>query len=68
MAGLAPRALRSGGACYTGAVRKPIVFFDLGWTLEDEEEAQIHRARSASAALARRGIHATPERGHLRAP
>ncbi|MCG8478454.1 MAG: HAD family hydrolase [Spirochaetales bacterium] len=41
---------------------KPIVFFDIGWTLEDEADAQAHRARSAVAALERRGIAVTPER------
>ena len=41
---------------------KPIVFLDIGWTLEDETDAQAHRARSAVAALARRGITVTPER------
>ncbi len=40
----------------------PIVFVELGWTLEDERDAHVHRAGSAAAAFARRRVATTPER------
>ncbi len=40
---------------------KPAVFFDLGWTLEDESDAQVVRAESAVHALASHGVTARVE-------
>jgi HAD superfamily hydrolase (TIGR01509 family) len=38
------------------------LFFDLGWTLEDETRAQIDRAEKAARLVARYGIGATADR------
>ena len=37
------------------------IFFDLGWTLEDETRAQIDRARNAAVAVSRFGVVTTAE-------
>ncbi len=35
---------------------KEYIFFDLGWTLEDETRAQVRRAEGAAAAASAYGI------------
>ncbi len=42
-------------------MKRRYVFFDLGWTLEDETESQIDRARNTAKALAGFDIHATTD-------
>ena len=41
---------------------KQYIFFDLGWTLEDETEAQIDRAAKAARAAREFGVDVTGER------
>ena len=43
-------------------MRREHIFFDLGWTLEDETDAQIRRAEGAAVAAAEFGIETSPER------
>lgn len=45
----------------TGCKRQ-YLFFDLGWTIEDESAAQRDRAARAAEAMRRRGVEVTPER------
>ena len=42
--------------------KRQYVFFDLGWTLEDETEAQIDRAEKAAAAARDLGVQTTADR------
>ena len=40
---------------------KQFIFFDLGWTLEDETEAQIDRAGKAASAAKEFGVETTAD-------
>ena len=42
-------------------IRRQFLFFDLGWTLEDETKAQMDRARKTAKELAAIGIQVTTE-------
>lgn len=46
----------------TAETHRPGVFFDLGWTLEDETEAQIDRAQKAATAVAAFGAETSATR------